>query len=228
MTNKIILLAVFVGVFILMSFLRDTRSKKKKVIFFGDSITQVAVEPGGYITAMKDNLQKEGITDYELIGAGISGNKIYDLYLRMREDVIAQSPDIVVIYEGVNDVWHKTLLGTGTDADKYEKFYRAVIKELLAGNIKIMLCTPAAIGEKKDCTNPQDGDLNKYCNIIKAIAADFNLPVCDLRTIFLNYEQEHNPQNLDKGILTVDGVHPDETGNRLVAQEMWKVIKEIK
>ena len=166
MSNKIILLALFVGIFILMSFAAD-KSKTKKVIFFGDSITEMGVQPDGYITKMKALLQNEGVTNYDLVGAGVGGNKIYDLYLRIDEDVISKSPDIVVIYEGVNDVWHKSLGGTGTDADKYEKFYRAVIKKLQANNIKVMLVTPLCIYEHKDETNPQDGDLNKYCNIIK-------------------------------------------------------------
>ena len=33
-------------------------------------------------------------------------NKIYDLYLRHEEDVIAKKPNIVIIYVGINDVWH--------------------------------------------------------------------------------------------------------------------------
>src|SRR5882757_5118934 len=94
---------------------------KKKIVFFGDSITQAGVKPGGYITRIGDLISKEGKTDqYELVGAGIGGNKIYDLYLRMEEDVISKSPDIVLIYVGVNDVWHKRSSGTGTDPDKFE------------------------------------------------------------------------------------------------------------
>lgn len=210
---------------LLMSFARD---RKKKIVFFGDSITQAGVNPGGYITMMKDMLQKEGVTNYELIGAGIGGNKVYDLYLRMDSDVITQSPNIVVIYVGVNDVWHKSSFGTGTDADKFEKFYRAIIQKLQADNIKVMLCTPATIGEKKDFVNQQDGDLNKYSNIIKNIGAELHLPVCDLRTIFVNYNIAHNTDNVEKGVLTTDGVHLNDKGNQLVAAEMWKLIKEIK
>ena len=60
---------------------------------------------------------------YELIGAGIGGNKIYDLYLRHEEDVLAKNPNIVIIYVGINDVWHKLGAKTGTDYDKYLKFY---------------------------------------------------------------------------------------------------------
>ena len=211
-----------------MSFLKDSRAKARKVIFFGDSITQAGVQPGGYISLIKDMLAKQGITDYDLIGAGIGGNKVYDLYLRMPEDIIAQSPDIVVIWIGVNDVWHKSSYGTGTDADKFEKFYRAIIKQLQANNIKVMLITPAVIGEKNDYSNQQDGDLNKYSQIIRNIATDSNLPLCDLHSLFHSYEVNNNTTNTDKGILTVDGVHLNQTGNRFVADEIWRVLKEVK
>ena len=161
------------------------------------------------------------------VGAGIGGNKVYDLYLRMPQDVIAQSPDIVVLYVGVNDVWHKATYGTGTDADKFETFYRAIVKELQAHNIKPMLVTPAVIGEKNDYSNQQDGDLNKYSQIIRNIAKDLALPLCDLHAVFHTYEVNNNTANADKGILTTDGVHLNDAGNKLVAEEMWKVLKTM-
>jgi lysophospholipase L1-like esterase len=203
-----------------------TPVKKTKVLFFGDSITQAAVQPGGYITKMDSLIKKAGLGDqYELIGAGISGNKVYDLYLRLEEDVLAKSPDVVLIYIGVNDVWHKSSSGTGTDADKFEKFYRAIIKKLQDKNIKVILCTPAVIGERSDCTNAQDGDLNRYSNIIRNIASGASLPLCDLRKAFMAYYSTGNPTNAEKGILTTDRVHLNSAGNLLVAQEMWKFIK---
>jgi len=225
-TSKLIWVFLFVAVVILMSFLRD-RNKSNKVIFFGDSITQMGVNPGGYISLMKEMLVQQNVTNYDLVGAGIGGNKVYDLYLRMPQDVIAQSPDIVVVYVGVNDVWHKATYGTGTDADKFEKFYRAIIKELQANNIKPMLVTPAVIGEKNDYSNQQDGDLNKYAQIIRNIAKDLALPLCDLHAVFHTYEVNNNPANADKGILTTDGVHLNDAGNKLVAEEMWKVLKTM-
>jgi len=225
-TSKLVWVFLFVAVVILMSFLRD-RNKSNKVIFFGDSITQMGVNPGGYISLMKEILVQQNITNYDLVGAGIGGNKVYDLYLRMPQDVIAQSPDIVVIYVGVNDVWHKATYGTGTDADKFEKFYRTIVKELQAHNIKPMLVTPAVIGEKNDYSNQQDGDLNKYSQIIRNIAKDLALPLCDLHAVFHTYEVNNNTANADKGILTTDGVHLNDAGNKLVAEEMWKVLKTM-
>jgi len=201
-------------------------NKKKRVVFFGDSITAAGAKPGGYIVKLDSMLAVQGKAEqYELLGAGISGNKVYDLYLRMEEDVLAKEPDMVVIYIGVNDVWHKRTSGTGTDADKFEKFYQAIINKLKAKNIAVILCTPATIGEKTDFSNPLDGDLNEYSKIIRNIAGKNSLPVVDLRRAFLDYGLKNNPDNKTNGILTSDGVHLNVKGNQFVADEMWKLIQ---
>lgn len=211
--------------FFLMSF---SQVQKKKVIFFGDSITQAGVNPGGYIVKVGERAAKENLAaGYDFIGAGIGGNKVYDLYLRMDDDVLARSPDVVVVYIGVNDVWHKRSYGTGTDYDKFEKFYNALIKKLQEKNIKIILATPAVIGERTDSSNELDGDLNRYSSLIRSIAQKNNLPLVDLRKSFLDYNLKNNPENKESGILTSDRVHLNEKGNELVAAEMWKVIKGL-
>jgi lysophospholipase L1-like esterase len=202
--------------------------QKKKIIFFGDSITQAGVNPGGYITKIGELAAKEGVKDkFDFIGAGIGGNKVYDLYLRLEDDVLSKDPDVVLIYVGVNDVWHKQSSGTGTDADKFEKFYAAIIKKLEAKGSKIVLVTPAAIGERTDFTNQLDGDLNRYSNIIRDIAKKNSLPLVDLRKIFLDYNKKNNPENKEAGILTTDRVHLNDKGNQVVADEIWKVVKTL-
>lgn len=217
---RIILLAVSV---LLVSFL--PMQKKQKVIFFGDSITQAGVQPTGYITKLNELMKARGIGDnFELIGAGIGGNKVYDLYLRMEDDVLSKKPDIVVIWVGVNDVWHKRSSGTGTDADKFERFYTAIIKKMQAQNIKLFLATPAAIGERTDFSNELDGDLNKYASLIRSIAAKNNCTLVDLRKAFLDYNLANNKENKESGILTTDRVHLNEKGNMFVAEEMLKAL----
>lgn len=206
--------------------------KKTRVIFFGDSITELGVKRDkyvGYIVRMDSMLKVEKKEDqYELIGSGISANKVYDLYLRLEEDVLSKNPDVVVINVGVNDVWHKTLLGTGTDADKFEKFYQAIIRKLKDKNIKTILCTPAVVGEKTDMSNPLDGDLNRYSNIIRDLAKKNNLPLVDLRKKFIDYLKENNPDNKEKEILTYDRVHMNARGNQFLADAMWKAVMNLK
>jgi lysophospholipase L1-like esterase len=118
-------------------------------------------------------------------------------------------------------------MGTGTDADKFEKFYNAVIRKIKAANAKVILCTPATIGERNDYSNQQDGDLNKYSGIIRKIAAEQQTPLIDLRKSFTDYEKEHNPRNIDRGVLTVDGVHLNAEGNRFVAGMMVDAIRRL-
>ncbi|MGQ0738896.1 MAG: SGNH/GDSL hydrolase family protein [Bacteroidota bacterium] len=205
-----------------------TMQKKTKVIFFGDSITELGARPGGYIPKTDSLCKGEGKGEqYEFTGSGIGGNKVYDLYLRLEDDVLAKNPDVVVIYVGVNDVWHKTTRGTGTDPDKFEKFYLAILRKLKDRNIKPVLCTPAVVGERTDFSNPLDGDLNLYSNIIRGMAARNNLPLTDLRKRFLDYLKENNPDNKGKDILTYDGVHMNANGNQLIADAMWEALKNM-
>lgn len=221
--KKLISFCVLLLAIITMSFFQV---KKTKVIFFGDSLTESGMHPHGYVLLTDSLLNPGGNVQYDIVGAGVSGNKVYDLYLRLDDDVISKSPDIVVIWIGVNDVWHKKM-GTGTDADKFERFYRALIKKLKAANAKLVICTPSTIGEKNDCTNEQDGDMNKYAGIVRKIAADQQVELLDLRKEFEDYEMAHNPGNVEKGILTLDGVHLNDNGNRFVANLMADAIKKI-
>lgn len=213
---------LFFPILLLMAFMQPN---KTTVIFFGDSITQAAVNPGGYIMRIDSMCKQRGNCNYELIGAGIGGNKVYDLYLRMERDVLVKNPDLVVIYIGVNDVWHKSSSGTGTDANKFEAFYQAIIDKMKEKNIKVILCTPAVIGEKTDYSNSQDGDLNEYSKIIRTLATTNGLPLIDLRKAFLDYNLKHNTANKGQGILTTDRVHLNAKGNQMVADEMWKLIQ---
>lgn len=212
-------------ILLIMSLLAFKQQNKTRIVFFGDSITQMGMNKGGYIDKIKTALEKSGKTNqYDIIGAGIGGNKIYDLYLRIEEDVLDKKPNTVIIYEGVNDVWHKTS-GTGTDLDKYEKFYVAVIKKLQAQHIKLILITPACIGEKKNNENAQDIDLNKYCDVIRKLATTYNCQLLDLRKMTQDYETANNVDNKEKGLLTVDKVHLTDTGNQLLADALMKDLK---
>ncbi len=226
MSGKLILFAVFIASMFLMAF---NYTKKRKVIFFGDSITQMGAGPGGYLRLMETTLQKEAVADqYEFIGAGISGNKVTDLYLRLEEDVLKQNPEIVVIYIGINDIWHKRLNGSGTEFVKYAQFYEAIVKKLQAAGIKIVVCTPSVIGERKDMSNEQDGELNMYSNWLRYYAKTNQIPCVDLRTSFVNYLIANNPNNEEKGFLTSDRVHLNAAGNQFVAEEIWKTLKQVK
>lgn len=219
---KRIYLPIYLLIIVLLSAMQI--QKPLKVIFFGDSITQAGVKPGGYITLMQETVRSKDLK-YELIGAGVSGNKIYDLFLRFEDDVLSKKPDVVIIYIGVNDVWHKQSSQTGTDPDKFIAFYTAMIKKLQTAGVRVIMCTPAVIGERTDYSNAQDGDLNRYSQMIRDLAVKYKVTLVDLRKAFLEYNLKNNPQNKESGILTTDRVHLNAAGNQLLADLMFKALE---
>lgn len=209
---------------LLLSF--TAMKKKTRVVFFGDSITEAAVQPTGYITQIQDSLKMQHLDEkFELIGAGVSGNKIYDLFFRLEPDVLDKKPDIVVIFVGVNDVWHKQTLGTGTDSDKFKKFYAAIIDKLQKKGIKVILCTPAMIGERKGGANPLDGELNTYAQIIRDLATEKNCALTDFRKAFIDFDASNNTSDRYSSILTTDGVHFNQKGNTMAASMLLEKIQ---
>src|ERR1700730_16842258 len=96
--------------------------KDEKIVFLGDSITQLGAGPKGYITLVKNAMAKNHKDlDVQIVNAGISGNKVPDLEKRLKKDVLDKKPTLVVIYIGINDVWHgEDEPAKGTTKDKFE------------------------------------------------------------------------------------------------------------
>tara|TARA_B100000575_G_scaffold184046_1_gene147990 strand:- start:436 stop:1122 length:687 start_codon:yes stop_codon:yes gene_type:complete len=221
---------------ILILIMSSCINSNKKVVFLGDSITQNAVinsdEFKGFISLIGEEVDQ----NTELIGKGISGDKVSDLLTRYRDDVIKLNPDIVFIYIGVNDVWHKYDYGTGTDIDLYENGLRQIISDLKENSVKVILCTPTVIGENKgdftlinqfkdiETMEIMNNDLDKYSDVIRKLSLEFDTELLDLRKIFMQYISENNPENKSKGILTTDGVHLNIKGSKIIANEMIKFL----
>ena len=226
--KKILILLVVVMV--------SCTSSNKKVVFLGDSITQNAVINSdkfkGFISLLGENVDQ----NIELIGKGIGGDKVSDLLTRYRDDVIKLNPDMVFIYIGINDVWHKYDYGTGTDIDLYENGLRQIITDLKENGVEVILCTPTVIGENKgeftlvnqfkdiETMEIMNNDLDDYSDIIRKLSREFDTKLLDLRKIFMQYISENNPENKSKGVLTTDGVHLNNIGSKLIADEMIKFI----
>lgn len=188
--------------------------KKKKVIFFGDTVNDLDNKPGGYISWIVNHLKNEGLEDrYNLVSAVRAGEKIYDLYMRLEESVLVKDATLVVLYAGVNDVWDKYLKGTGTDAETFESLFHAIINKLEAANIKVVVCTPVATLKT---SFPQDIllELADYAAIIRSAAVERNLPMADLEQAL------HRKQTSNSGNLL--------NTNQLVADEIWEVLRALR
>ncbi len=164
-----------------------------RIVFLGDSITQAGAGPTGFITLVRKALEKNASLDVKVFGAGIGGHKVPDLEARLERDVLSKKPTIVVIYIGINDVWH-SLRGRGTSKTDYEQGLRRLVAKINSAGARVILCTPSTIGEKHDLSNPLDNMLEEYSAISRNVASDTKSQMLDLRQDFLAYLKEHNPK----------------------------------
>lgn len=203
--------------------------ERECLVFLGDSITQAGVGPRGYATLLREAIAAGPDAErVQVVGAGISGHKVPDLEERFDRDVAAKSPTVVFVYIGINDVWHGALFGPerATPPERFESGMRSLVDRIEALGATAVLATPSLIGEKQDGANPLDETLDQYAAITRRIAAERGLVLCDLRRAFVDHVDVFHAANADRGLLTTDGVHLNDAGNRLVADRAALAIRE--
>jgi lysophospholipase L1-like esterase len=121
------------------------------------------------------------------------------------------------VYIGINDVWHREK-GCGTPEKQYSLGLEELVMRIQSAGSRILLCTPSVIGEKTGEINPYDPSLDVYSEITRTVARKTGCALLDLRRLFRDYLKLRNPGNRDRGILTRDGVHLNDRGNRMVAR----------
>lgn len=205
-----------------------------KVLFYGDSITDAGRNyellhgeesmGHGYVKYAAAGLKERGFTDEDLINRGISGNRIVDLYARIKVDCWNHKPDFLSILIGVNDVWHEVEFQNGVELDRFEKMYRILIEDTKKAlpNIQIMLCEPFVLeGLATSAKYDQFLEVYKYAEVVKKLAEEYGLYFLPL--------QEKLTQATANGAtdLLTDGVHPAEAGAKLIANEWLKAFEQI-
>ena len=205
-----------------------------RILFQGDSITDVgrSREDGnnvgrGYAHLLKAELGYREPTKYEFINKGISGNRIVDVYARIKCDIINLAPDFMSILIGVNDVWHELSYGNGVDTAKFEKIYGMLIEEIREAlpNIKILIMEPFALPASATTGELPDGsdkytvfraDTEAKAAAAKRVAEKYGLGFLPLQKLLDDAAAKTSPEYWLR-----DGVHPSEAGHALIADE-WK------
>ena len=207
-----------------------------KIVLFGDSITDAGRNRGidfhgssygyGYANFIAGELLSQDPAGYEIYNRGISGNRIVDLYARIKCDVWNLQPDVLSILIGVNDVWHEVAAKNGVELERWDRMYRMLIEDTLQRlpNVKIILCEPfilegTATGEQMD----KFIDVQMYAKAAKQIAEDYNLAFVPLQDMLHQAALKSEPK-----YVLEDGVHPATGGAKLIANEWLKVFNEIK
>lgn len=198
--------------------------KGERIVFLGDSITQGGGGAKGYVTLVSKKVQEDHKDfDIKTFNAGISGNKVPNLQQRLEKDVLSRKPTLVIVYIGINDVWHgENNPKNGTSPEKFEEGMKDVVGRCLKAGARVLVCTPTVIGELPGGANKMDAKLDQFAKISRGVAAEMKVPLCDLRQAFAEYLEKNNTEKKSRGVLTGDGVHLSEAGNRLVAETILK------
>ena len=207
----------------------------KRFLFQGDSITDAMRNRDneksintGYVHIMASKMLLKYPGEFEFFNRGIGGNRIIDVYARIKSDIINLKPDYMSLLIGVNDVWHELELQNGIDSDKFKTLYRMLISEIKAArpDIKIYIMAPFLLKGSETTENWEifSAEVKKRAEAAKEIAQEFNLTFIPLQEEF------------DKALLKMpeeywvrDGVHPLEAGQALIADVLLKHFeKDIK
>jgi lysophospholipase L1-like esterase len=126
-----------------------------------------------------------------------------------------------VIYLGINDVWHGE---KGTTKSDFESGLNKMVDLSKSVGATIVLCTPTVIGEETK-NNEKNKSLAEYAGITRSIAKQHSLVLCDLHTVFVDQLKKVNPEDKHQGNLTYDGVHMNEQGSALLAEQIALAIR---
>lgn len=207
----------------------------KTILFQGDSITDCGRENGlgdGYALLTAARLGLENPSEYTFYNRGISGNRIVDVYARIKADIINLKPDYMSILIGVNDVWHEIRRQNGVAADKFEKIYCMLIEEIKEAlpDVKIIIMEPFCLRERAtenteeypDKWNVFNAEVKKRAEKAKLVAEKYNLAFIPLQNKF-DEASKLAPNNY----WLEDGVHPTAAGHELIKREWINAFKEL-
>ena len=190
-------------------------AKEKKVIFFGNSITQVWSD---YTDFFSDN---------GYLNKGISGQTTDQMLVRFKKDIIDEKADCVIILAGINDLAENN--GPITLEQIFENI-KSMVKIANDNNIKVVLSSilPAYEFLWNPGIYPSDDiiSLNKnirdFCKSGNATYVDYHTSMKDkrngLRDDYTYWRDDFNGY---------DGVHPNKKGYLKKEKIISKTIKKI-
>jgi lysophospholipase L1-like esterase len=202
-----------------------------RIVCLGDSITAGGEQPGGYVWLVRRYLAAMYPNHpIEVINAGISGHKSNDMLARFQRDVLDKKPDMVTISVGVNDVWHGFMDNhpagdgpRGIPLPAYRKNVEAMIDGAEKAGARVVILSATVIKETLD--GPENRKAEPYNRTLRDLAAKHHALFVDyqkpFRALISDYRAGTNSGDL---VLTVDGVHMNPLGNRVMAFTLLKAL----
>jgi lysophospholipase L1-like esterase len=150
---------------------------------------------------------------WHVLNHGINGQRSDQIAARFDDDVVASSPQAVVIIAGVNDVYQ------GRDADHVQAHLQSMYARAKAAGIKTVA---GSIIPYNTATPDQNARMRAINQWIRATAAlDATVAFADTRAAVAA------PGQPDLLISSPDGLHPDADGYRLMARVIERALLRL-
>ena len=210
----------------------------KVILFQGDSITDCGRDREnngdvglGYPLLVKSELSFEQPEQYEYFNRGISGNRIVDVYARIKQDIINLKPDYMSILIGINDVWHEISRQNGVAPAKFEKIYDMLITEIKEElpDLKLIILEPFVLPGSATCSTGEIPDRwQRFDEGTKANAQAARRIARKHGAVFVELQSKFDQLNAaHPGYWLMDGVHPTPAGHQLLKQAWLKAFNAL-
>lgn len=166
--------------------------------------------------------------DVDVVNSGVGGDQIADIEAAVQTRIINHHPDVVILAVGVNDAG-------ATAPATFRASYDATLAAIQSGWPSAQIvCVGILLYREQWASspppahfsgNPLDSQVEDLNVEIEASAAAHGCTYVDTRTPAAAYEEGHNlPEpGAISGVLTVDGLHPNATGQRLMSDAAFAV-----
>lgn len=184
---------------------------KMRLIFFGDSITE-GYAGVSYVDEIEQQLQSQLNLEPVIVNMGQAGSGIADLTRRVKR---AEEPEEkfhwAVLGIGVNDIYFDGSLGVGEAV--YLNTYRDLVELILdKWAEKLVVFPPLVAGDSVD--DPSNQTITRLAGEIEKLVNKFPQAMyLDMHNLFMNHLKENK-------ILTIDGVHLNQAGGKLLADSL--------
>ena len=205
----------------------------KTFLFQGDSITDADRKRDreghlgyGYALLAGSELMNKYPGELYCLNRGRGGDRVTDLYARVKEDIINLKPDYLSILIGFNDVSHELTMQCGVDVEKFEKIYGMLIEEVREAlpQIKIILMEPFVLKgpSTEKLWDAFDVEVKRHAAAAKRVAERYGLPFVTLQEKF-----DDACARCDAAWWSGDGVHPSYAGHQLIKDALMAEINAI-
>ncbi len=197
----------------------------KTIVFQGDSITDCGREEHrgstesigqGYAMLVAAKLGFEQPGEYTFVNRGISGNRVVDVYARIKADCWNHNPDVLSLLVGINDVWHEVSSQNGVDVKRFKKVYSMLVEDTIERfpNIQMLLLEPFVLkgAATEENWNTFYTGACERAEVVRSIAEQYKQIFVPLQKKF-DEAQDRFPQPF----WIKDGVHPTPAGHQLIA-----------